>query len=273
MPAAGDARDGGATTAGGVLGHSGAFDLAGDERGALLVHGFTGTPFEMRFLGERLNERGMTVVGVRLPGHGTTPAELDRTRWTDWYAHLDQELDRLRARCRRVAVIGQSLGGLLALRLAARRRADLVAVASLAAPLWLGRTERAVVASLRRLPVLTAALRPIRKRGGSDVADLVMKIRNPSYRVIPLRALVEFDRGRQAIRAELGAVRLPLLLVHALQDHVAPYGSLGEIAAQVASREIHTLTLPRSYHLVAIDVERERVAAAVAAFLEPHLSA
>jgi len=250
-----------------------AFELDGDERGVLLVHGFTGTPFEMRFLGERLHQRGMTVRGLALPGHSTTPAELDRTAWTDWSGHVGRELDRLAARCRRVAVVGQSLGGLLGLHLAAHRGAELAGLVSLAAPIWLFRGPRALIAALRGAPVLTG-LRPIRKRGGgSDVADPAMKARNPSYPVIPLRALVELDRARAAARAELPSVHTPLLLIHAVHDHVAPYGSMAEIAARVGSREVETITLPRSYHLVAIDLERERVAAAVGDFLEARLEA
>ncbi len=249
------------------------FELEGDDRGVLLVHGFTGTPFEMRYLGERLHGRGMTAVGVRLPGHASTWAELDRTPWTDWYAHVEGELDRLRARCRRVAVVGQSLGGLLCLRLAVHRGIDIAAVASLAAPLWLTPGPRALIATMQRAPMLASLLRPIRKRGGSDVADAAMKAENPSYPVIPLRALLEFDRARVAIRAELSAVRAPLLVLHAIHDHVAPYASMTEIAARVASSDIRTVTLPRSYHLIAIDVERDRVAAEVGDFLEARLGA
>ncbi len=249
------------------------FDLAGDDRGVLLVHGFTGTPFEMRFLGQRLHERGMTVVGMCLPGHTTSPAELDRTSWTDWYAAVERAYESLAGRCRRVAVVGQSLGGLLCLHLAAARGADLPAVVSLAAPLTLFSGPRALIATLRRAPALTSLLRPIRKRGGSDVADLAMKARNPSYPVIPLRALVELDRVRAAVRAELAAVSSPLLVVHAIQDHVAPFRSLAEMAARVGSRQVRKVILPRSYHLIAIDLERERVAAEVGAFLEAPLGA
>jgi carboxylesterase len=243
------------------------FELEGDDRGVLLVHGFTGTPFEMRFLGEHLHAQGMTAHGICLPGHTTAPEELDRTPWTDWYAHVERGLDRLRARCRQVAVVGQSLGGLLSLRLAAHRGAELAAVVSLAAPLWLTPPARALVMLLRRSPRLAGRLRPLRKRGGSDVADLEMKARNPSYPVIPLRALLEFDRARLTIRAELPAIRTPLLLVHAIHDHVAPYASMAAIASRVTSPDIQTLTLARSYHLVAIDLERHRVAEAVANFL------
>jgi carboxylesterase len=249
------------------------FELEGDDRGVLLIHGFTGTPFEMRFLGERLHGRGMTAVGVCLPGHASSARELDRTPWTDWYGHVERELDRLRARCSRVAVVGQSLGGLLGLHLAAARGDQIAALASLAAPLWLPAGPRALIGALRWIPGLAARLRPLGKRGGSDVADPAMKADNPSYPVIPLRALLEFDRARTTIRAELAAVRAPLLVVHAIHDHVAPYASMSEIAARVGSTDIKTITLPRSYHLVAIDVERDRVAAEVGDFFEARLAA
>jgi len=256
-----------------MAGDRAAFELEGDDRGVLLIHGFTGTPFEMRFLGERLHGRGMTALGVCLPGHASNARELDRTPWTDWVGHVEHELDRLRARCSRVAVVGQSLGGLLGLHLAATRGHQMAALASLAAPLWLPAGPRALIGALRRIPGLAARLRPIGKRGGSDIADAAMKAENPSYPVMPIRALLEFDRARATIRAELEAVRAPLLVIHALHDHVAPYASMSEIAARVGSTDVRTVTLPRSYHLVAIDVERDRVAAEVGDFFEARLAA
>src|SRR5262249_46987941 len=113
------------------------FDLVGDgELGVVCIHGFTGTPYEMRYLGERLHRSGCSVYGLRLPGHGTRVADLDATTWRDWAVAVEQAYDTMCRSCRRVALVGQSLGGLLALHLASQRR-DVAAVATLAAPLWL----------------------------------------------------------------------------------------------------------------------------------------
>nr|MBA3820853.1 alpha/beta fold hydrolase [Deltaproteobacteria bacterium] len=104
------------------------------EVGVVLVHGFTGTPYEVRYLGEQLARAGYAVRGPRLPGHGTRVEDLDVTTWSDWVAEVDRAVEALRRRCDRVAVIGQSLGGLLALHHASRHP-ELPCVGSLAAPL------------------------------------------------------------------------------------------------------------------------------------------
>src|SRR3954467_12182961 len=85
--------------------------------GVLLCHGFTGSPQSLRPWGEYLAEAGMTVALPRLPGHGTTWQEMNRTRWEDWYAELDKTLADLRGRCSEVFIMGLSLGGCMALRL------------------------------------------------------------------------------------------------------------------------------------------------------------
>ena len=86
--------------------------------GVLLSHGFTATPFEVRGLACFLHERGYTVLAPLLPGHGTTPEEMNRCRWQDWTAAVEAAYRTLAARSERVFVGGESLGGLLALYLA-----------------------------------------------------------------------------------------------------------------------------------------------------------
>ena len=97
------------------------FFLPGDDTGCLLVHGFTGTPKEMRWLGEYLNAAGRSVLGVRLAGHATSLDDMARTRWQDWLASVEDGIGLLSGVTKRIFVLGLSMGmciisGLVALR-------------------------------------------------------------------------------------------------------------------------------------------------------------
>src|SRR6202050_4615475 len=100
-----------------VLPGAEAFSHAGGRAGVLLCHGFTGSPQSLRPWAEYLAKAGLTVNLPRLPGHGTTWQEMNRTRWEDWYAEVDRALDELRADTDEIFVMGLSMGGCLALRL------------------------------------------------------------------------------------------------------------------------------------------------------------
>jgi len=233
-----------------------AFDLVGDgDVGVVLVHGFTGTPYEVRYLGEQLWRAGYSAHAPLLPGHGTTVSELERTTWHDWSAAVESALEAMQKRHRHVAIVGQSLGGLLALYSASRRR-DLCAVVSLAAPLWLrGLARWAVHVPVRLLP----------KLGGSDARDRRVRAENPGYRAVPTRALAQVIEMMRIADAALPEITQPVLVIHARHDHTAPVACAARIAERARARRVRIL--PRSYHLIAADVERDVVAAEVLAFI------
>ena len=266
------------------MGLADAFDLVGDDdTGVVLVHGFTGSPYEVRYLGEQLARAGFTVRAPLLPGHGTTLDDLDTKTWEDWTETVERAVDSMRVRCARVALVGQSLGGLLALYTASHRR-DVACVASLAAPLWLEGLSARVAAwttppchdreetgLLSRLLPALRRVKAIPKFGGSDVRDKRVKAENPCYPAIPTKALAQLLAFFPIVDAALPKVTQPVLVVHAHQDHTAPVACAKHIAD--ATRAVRVRLLDKSYHLIAADVERDIVAAEVVSFIRRYAHA
>jgi carboxylesterase len=242
------------------------FDLGTGDIGVVLVHGFTGTPVEMRFLGEQLAYAGFHVHGTLLPGHGTRVEDLDATTWRDWADAVEDAFDSLALSCRRVAVVGQSLGGLLALHLASRRH-DVAAVGSLATPLWLdGLSARvakwAASGALSRISSLP-------KLYGSDCSDRDVRRSNPAYDAIPMRGLAQLAEYMHVVDDALNQIVAPVLVVHAVHDHTAPVACAARIAER--TNAVRVRILPRSYHLITADVERDIVAAEVRELLRRYI--
>ncbi len=239
------------------------------DAAVLCIHGFTSTPFEVRSLGESLARRGMTSVGLTLPGHGTSVDDLDRTTWKDWAAAVEAAFDELTKRYSRVALAGESLGGLLSLYTAARRK-DVAAVASLAAPLWLEGIGKRLVEWTQPGRWLHGRLTRVPKLGGSDLADKAVKATYPSYPTIPMAALRSLCEFMTVVDGVLPEVTAPTLVLHAHQDHTAPVASAKRIAERMKVER--TRLLDKSYHIITLDLERDLVADEVGAFLLKHLS-
>jgi pimeloyl-ACP methyl ester carboxylesterase len=123
----------------------------------------------------------------------------------------------------------------------------------------------------------TAGLRKLSvpKLFGADVRERSRPRPPLKPRGMPIPCLDSLLDLMAKVRAELGEVHQPALLLHGVHDHTAPYASLGQIAAGLATPadQLRTVALPRSYHLLPLDVEREIVFAEVAAHLERYLGA
>ena len=236
------------------------FDLGGRGDAAVLcLHGLTGTPYEVRPLGEAFAERGHRAVGPVLPGHNSSPAKLAAVSHTTWLDCTRVELTQLRREHERVFVSGLSLGGLLALAVASEGSVDgLVVVGT---PLRL----RGALAAW--VPLAKHLVPYVRKPGGSDIQDEAARRRHPSYPVMPLRSVHELMRLQRRVRAALGRVRAPIFVAHGAQDRTAHPDDAQEIVESVSSPEREHLLLASSGHIVPVDRDGARLAAAAATFL------
>jgi esterase/lipase len=220
------------------------FDLPGGPVGVLLCHGFTGTPQGVRAWGEHLAGAGFTVVCPLLPGHGTRWQDANATTEDDWYGALSAALDDLLTRCDAVVVAGLSMGGTLALRLAERRPDDVAGLVLVNPSLLTERRDARLLPLLARVtPVWAAIGGDVKKTGVTELA----------YPRLPTRAAVALSRLWTAVRADLGAVRAPLLVFRSVTDHVVEPASTRLLLERAGSTDTTEVLLHDSYHVATLD--------------------
>lgn len=231
----------------------------------LLIHGFTGTPKEMRELGEFLNRRGFTCLGVRLTGHATAPEDMIRSRYTDWIASVEDGYHFLRGVSDRIFFCGLSMGGVLAL-LTSTRLATTGVIAMSAPfqlpfnyPVWL---LRLLSAFKRYAPKGSAA-------PGSGWFDQAAYRDHVSYSQNPIRSAAELQKLLANMRATLPDAQAPVLLIHSKDDDYVPADNLEKIrAALVNAAKTETLLVSGSGHVVTRDAARRQVFEAALQFIQ-----
>ncbi|MEV5084971.1 alpha/beta hydrolase [Streptomyces sp. NPDC093064] len=226
------------------------FRHEGGEVGVLLCHGFTGSPQSLRPWARYLAERGLTVSLPLLPGHGTRWEDMQLTGWPDWYAEVDRELRVLRESCARVFVAGLSMGGALALRLAARH-GDAVAGVVVVNP-----ANKVHGLSAYALPVARHVVRTT-KGIASDIA--LEGAAELGYDRVPLHAAHSLRNFFRMVDGELPQVTQPLLLLRSPQDHVVPPVDSARILGRVSSTDVTEVLLEHSYHVATLDHDADRI--------------
>ncbi|MEU6146676.1 alpha/beta fold hydrolase [Streptomyces sp. NPDC047081] len=226
------------------------FRHEGGEVGVLLCHGFTGSPQSLRPWAEYLAERGFTVSLPLLPGHGTRWEDMQLTGWQDWYAEVDRELRALGERCSQVFVAGLSMGGALALRLAAKH-GDAVSGVMVVNP-----ANKVHGLAAYALPVARHLVRTT-KGIASDIAKEGSA--ELGYDKVPLHAAHSLRNFFHLVDRELPQVTQPLLLLHSPQDHVVPPADSARILGRVSSRDVREILLEQSYHVATLDHDADRI--------------
>jgi carboxylesterase len=243
--------------------HGREFHLDGGPDAVLLLHGLTGSTFELVPVARRLAEAGLRCLAPSMAGHGGTAGDLVGVPWVEWVGKARRDLARLEG-ARRVFVVGCSMGALVACVLAHDLPARVDALVLLAPALEL-RAQGRLAALLGRAPLAAGLVVP--KRAGSDVRDPEMRRRNPCLDGVPLGAVTELARLQEHVERQLPGIAAPALVVQGARDHTVTVAGAARLARRIGSGPAELLLLPRSAHLVGIDVERDRCADAACAFL------
>jgi carboxylesterase len=234
----------------------------GGPTGVLLCHGFTGSPQSLRPWAEHLAGAGLSVSLPRLPGHGTTWQEMAGTRWEDWFAEVDRAFDELQSRCDEIFLMGLSMGGCLALRLAELR----------------GSAVRGLVLvnpSVTADNKLLFALAPVLKLIVGSVKGIGSDIKKPlateaSYDRTPSKAAATLPGLWKSTQQHLSELTQPVLAYHSAEDHVVGPASLALLAARLRPGQLEIRELANSYHVATLDNDAGAIFAGSLEFVRIH---
>ena len=250
------------------------FFLPGGRDGVLLIHGLTGTPAEMRFVGKGLHRAGYSVLGMQLAGHCGSEEDLLKTGWRDWYHSVTEAADRLAGKVDRMFVGGLSMGAILALKLAADRPRQVQGLALYGTTFAYDGWTIPPIAKLSFMLPLAMKLGIGRKKKFMEKPPYGIKCERVRQRIAgsmlegdsaagglpgnPWPSLAEFYRLSSRVRRQLDQVRAPCLVVHSANDDVASVRN-ARIVEQRVPAEVETMLLHDSYHMVTVDQEHRKV--------------
>lgn len=222
------------------------FEGKESETGVLMIHGFTGTPQGLRPWGEHLAAQGWNVLCPRLPGHGTSIADLAKTTGEDWAGEAEMALVGLQERCSSVFIAALSMGATIGLDLASRFPETVSGLIGVNPSVYSEDPRQRFAPLLGRLPFSVKGI-------GSDIAD-------PSqhelcYPRVPLKAAAQLLAYQAGVKERLKDVRAPLLLLASRQDHVVPPGNTSFVAEHVSSTDVEIVWLERSFHVATLDYD------------------
>ena len=237
------------------------FFFPGNRTGCLLIHGFTGTPKEMRQLGVHLSNQGCTVLGIRLPGHATQLQDMLRMRWRDWIASLEDGWQILSGCTDQIFIMGLSMGGVLALCFSAH--APVAGVVGMSTPHHFPKDLRVPMIK----PI--SLYQRFQRKGLPNWYDVEAYQDHVSYSSQPTRGLAELRDLIGEMQSALPQIKAPALLIYSRHDRTvrAEDGHMEAIYAALGSQEKQTLWIENSGHVITSDAQRETVFQAVLSFI------
>ena len=230
--------------------------------GVAVCHGFTGSPVSMQGWSDYLADAGFAVNMPLLAGHGTTWQELSKTPWEDWYRDFEAAYLELAARCDTVFVAGMSMGGALALRVAALHPVAGVAVVNPGLTFWGSQGQVCRVTQIR--PQERACHWQRHEGAGSQRGRLCPHTHRSCPPIGPtFQNTIEL----------LPRVTAPTVVFRSTVDHVVPDSSIDVIKEKLGAAELRIIPLENSYHVATMDNDAPLIFSQSAEFFRRNLHA
>ncbi|MFX1538316.1 MAG: alpha/beta hydrolase [Promethearchaeota archaeon] len=239
------------------------FYFEGGDLGALLVHGFTASPTETLPLGKYLHNKGYTVYGILLAGHGTSYQELPKFSWQDWYESVENGYDYLKDRCKAVIPIGVSVGALLCLYLVHQHPEAKIPKLGLLAPLFAYKSR-----SIGLIPFLKVFWKFLYK--GEDRLRYFKDHNLYSYMYRPTASILQLTRFLKHLHRQTIQINIPTLIAYGVQDTTISISAILDAKKQKFSPEtsITTLELPNSGHILTVEPDSQELFLGIEKFLK-----
>jgi carboxylesterase len=217
--------------------------------GVLLSHGYTATTAEVRLFAKRLHEKGYSVAGPLLAGHGTQPEDLNRVKWQEWVDDGEKSYEQLKSRCENVFVGGESMGALVALALAGRHPE--ICGVMLYAP-----AIKLTISTADRIKLyIGSSFMPFARRESMDASDKWQGY-DPE---LPTKGIIELLKFQEATKKNLPKIIQPIIVFQGRNDTTVAVEAGDIILRGVSSAIKEHHWMENSSHPILIDNELDAV--------------
>lgn len=211
-------------------------------------------------MGEYLNQAGYSVLGIRLAGHATRPEDMERMRWKDWAASVEDGCSLLKGTVDNLFIMGLSMGGILSLHFAAHHQVS--GVVTMSVPFELPNDPR--------LPFIKLASPFLRwvKQGPSDWHNPRASDDHICYPFFPTKSVIELRDLLKEMRDCLPAITAPVLLIHSRNDTGVSPSNAEKIYQALGCKDKQLLYVENSGHVIPREPDREVAFKAAVEFIQ-----
>ena len=220
-----------------------------DKVGFLLIHGLGGNNQIMSSLEDFLKEKNAMVVNENLPGHNTNPDDLRVKRWEEWVDFSQAKLDALKKECKRVFIIGASLGGVISLFITSQNPEinGLILCSTAIKPFnlksWVVYNVPFLHHIIRWVPMKNIMLRYMGVPKDWRI-----------YEKIPVKSLREGVKMLKALRPNMNKISQPILILHSTKDKLVPFRATKQLTSTISSTDVTVSKIDKGGHVMLKDI-------------------